>query len=84
MVPASAFPTNDFKSINYWVDVVFTETNGGIAPVVTTQPAAQSLCSGTNVVFTSQANGNPAPTVQWQSSMMEPIGQILPALPVLL
>jgi hypothetical protein len=65
----SAFPTTEFKSINYWVDVVFTKTLGGVAPTVNTHPAAQSACSGVNVVFASQANGNPAPTVQWQSSI---------------
>jgi hypothetical protein len=66
---APAFPVTPFNSINYWVDVVFTKTNNGSAPVVTTQPAAQSLCDGANAVFNSVAGGSPAPTVQWQSSI---------------
>ena len=66
--PTSVFPTNEFKSINYWVDVVFTRTNGGIPPDITKQPAAQTLCQGATASFTSEGVGNPLPTVQWQSS----------------
>ncbi|MEP7376625.1 MAG: N,N-dimethylformamidase beta subunit family domain-containing protein [Chitinophagaceae bacterium] len=66
--PTSVFPTNEFKSINYWVDVVFTRTNGGIPPDITKQPAIQTLCEGATASFTSEAVGSPSPTVQWQSS----------------
>jgi CSLREA domain-containing protein len=37
------------------------------APVVTTNPASQTVTSG-NVTFTAAASGSPAPTVQWQVS----------------
>ena len=36
------------------------------APVITTQPASQTVSQGTNVTFSVVANGNPAPTYQWQ------------------
>ncbi len=39
------------------------------APVVTTQPTAQSVAAGQTVTFTSAATGTPTPTVMWQFSM---------------
>ena len=66
---APTFPTTEFKSINYWVDVVFTRTNGGTPPDITKQPVAAALCEGLTASFTSEAGGSPAPTVQWQSSL---------------
>ena len=67
---ASVFPTSSFQSSNYWVDVVFSATNGtgNVAPTVTTQPASQTLCAGANATFISAATGTPEPTVQWQVS----------------
>jgi uncharacterized repeat protein (TIGR03803 family) len=38
------------------------------APQVTTNPKTQSITAGQTVTFTASANGNPAPTVQWQVS----------------
>jgi plastocyanin len=35
------------------------------APVITTQPASQTVVAGTNVTFTVVATGLPAPTYQW-------------------
>ena len=63
-----AFPTTDFHRINYWVDVVFTRTSGGVPPTVTTQPLDAAVCPGTSVSFSSAAFGSPAPSVHWQSS----------------
>jgi autotransporter-associated beta strand protein len=37
-------------------------------PLVTTQPANQSVTLGNSATFTAAASGNPAPTVQWQVS----------------
>ncbi|MEP7377680.1 MAG: N,N-dimethylformamidase beta subunit family domain-containing protein [Chitinophagaceae bacterium] len=67
---ASVFPTSSFQASNYWVDVVFSSTNGTgtVAPSVTTQPVSQTLCAGTTATFTSMATGTPTPTVQWQVS----------------
>ena len=62
------FPTNSFNAGNYWVDVVFTTSGGASLPTVTTHPSSQTKCAGEDVSFTSAANGNPAPTVQWQAS----------------
>ncbi len=39
-----------------------------VAPIVTTQPTSQTTTVGQNVRFIAAANGNPAPTVQWQVS----------------
>ena len=64
-----AFPTNGFQTSNYWVDVVFTRNTVAIAPVVTTQPTAQTVCAGKNARFYCTASGSPLPTVQWQSGI---------------
>jgi hypothetical protein len=36
------------------------------APTVTTQPTAQSACTGGSVTFTTAGGGTPAPTFQWR------------------
>jgi subtilase family serine protease len=41
---------------------------GSTAPSVSTQPISRTLTVGQSVTFTAAANGNPAPTVQWQVS----------------
>ena len=64
----SVFPNSSFNSSNYWVDVVFTTSGGTAGPTITTQPASQARCAGTNASFVSAATGTPAPTVQWQVS----------------
>lgn len=57
--------------------VVVTNSQGSITssaaaldvlykPVITTQPASQTVGQGSNVTFSVVANGNPAPTYQWQ------------------
>jgi Domain of unknown function (DUF4082)/PKD-like domain/Bacterial Ig domain len=66
---APTFPTSTLNSTNYWVDVVYTKTNGGTAPAITKQPVAVSLCEGLTASFTSEAGGSPSPTLQWQSSI---------------
>jgi hypothetical protein len=38
------------------------------APVVTTQPSAQSVNAGQSASFSAAASGTPTPTVQWQLS----------------
>ena len=38
----------------------------GTAPVVTTNPASQTIASGASVTFTAAATGSPTPAVQWQ------------------
>jgi hypothetical protein len=39
-----------------------------VAPTVTTNPTAQSVCSGNTATFTAAGSGTPAPTYQWQIS----------------
>ncbi len=63
----------------YEYQAVFTNSLGSVAtaaatltvqlaPVVTTNPSSQTVTAGQNVTFTAAAEGNPAPTVQWQVS----------------
>jgi sugar lactone lactonase YvrE len=60
-------------------EAVFTNTAGSatttaatltvnFAPTVTQQPTNQTVNAGQPASFTASANGNPAPTVQWQLS----------------
>jgi hypothetical protein len=39
------------------------------APVITVQPASESVANGASATFTAGASGNPAPTVRWQLSV---------------
>ncbi|MDY0350507.1 MAG: MBG domain-containing protein [Desulfobulbaceae bacterium] len=50
---------------------VFLQTDATFeaAPVVTVQPAGQTVAYGEDAVFTAAAEGLPAPTIQWQSSV---------------
>jgi len=38
------------------------------APVITAQPASQTVATGANVTFTVSASGTPAPTFQWRKN----------------
>ena len=38
----------------------------GTAPVITANPASQTINAGGNTTFTAAASGSPAPTVQWE------------------
>jgi Immunoglobulin I-set domain len=35
-------------------------------PVITTQPASQTVAAGELATFTAASSGNPTPSVQWQ------------------
>ena len=57
---------NDYGSIGAYT---LTGTGCGVAdvaPVVTLDPAPQTVTEGQNAVFTAAATGTPTPTVQWQ------------------
>ena len=45
-----------------------TVASGSAAPVVTLQPANQTVKTGTRATFTAGASGTPSPTVRWQVS----------------
>jgi hypothetical protein len=62
-------------------EAVFTNANGSVTsnpatltvvaptpPALTGQPGAQTVVMGQTAGFTSSANGNPAPSVQWEQS----------------
>jgi hypothetical protein len=50
-------------------DYVATYGTSTSPPIVTTQPESQAVCPGSGVAFSSEAIGNPTPTVQWQVSV---------------
>lgn len=69
--------------IQYKIDLATTNTNVSpvlldvsfacanplpSAPIITTQPIAETVCLGSEVSFISAATGNPVPTLQWQES----------------
>src|SRR5262249_8199285 len=45
-----------------------TTTATPTSPIITTQPANQSVTAGQSATFTAAASGNPTPTVQWEVS----------------
>ena len=47
---------------------VWTTADATAAPLVNTQPTDQTVPAGSSASFTSEAQGNPTPTVQWQVS----------------
>jgi hypothetical protein len=49
-------------------ETMTTVSSGNAAPVVTLQPANQTVKAGTRATFTAGASGTPSPTVQWQVS----------------
>jgi hypothetical protein len=63
----------------YLYRAVFTNSVGSVtttnatltvrfAPIVSSNPASQTVSAGQSVTFTAAATGNPTPTVQWQVS----------------
>jgi hypothetical protein len=46
--------------------VAFTTAAASVAPAITTQPTAVSVHVDDTAMFTADASGTPAPTVQWQ------------------
>ncbi len=48
--------------------VTLTVTAANVAPVFITQPQSASVSAGTEVIFTVEASGTPAPAYQWQVS----------------
>jgi immunoglobulin I-set domain protein len=69
---------------NYTISENYQDVNGGfsgssnsgqltvdaapVAPVITVNPASQTVMAGSNVSFMAAAGGTPTPTVQWQTS----------------
>ncbi|GAA1614140.1 Ig-like domain repeat protein [Leucobacter chromiireducens] len=50
---------------------VFTPVTFAQAATIVAQPADQTVTAGTDAVFTAEASGAPAPSVQWQSRASE-------------
>jgi hypothetical protein len=68
-----SFSTSIIKGIEYAFINVTIGNNNIVAdysssPAVTEQPVSQTICSGNSVSFTSAAEADPAPSVQWQVS----------------
>ncbi|MCY2933216.1 MAG: putative Ig domain-containing protein [Planctomycetota bacterium] len=56
-------------TVNYTAtSVTLTAPSSSSAPSITTQPTNTGVEAGQTATFTASATGNPAPTVQWQSS----------------
>jgi hypothetical protein len=54
--------------------LAFTDTlQAQSAPIITTQPASQTVTTGQIVVLTVSASGTPAPTFQWKKDGVNPI-----------
>jgi plastocyanin len=49
-------------------DAVLTVNLSAAVPAFTTQPASQTVTTGTAVTFTAAASGSPAPTYQWRKN----------------
>lgn len=60
--------TNNVNYTPILKDISFSCSDPVSVPAVTTQPTAQSVCSGSNATFTSASSGSPLPIVQWQVS----------------
>jgi len=50
---------------NLW-QIFFRIVGSSTAPLITSQPASQTVTAGANVTFTAAASGTPAPTFQWR------------------
>jgi hypothetical protein len=59
---------------------VVTVDTAPVAPSFTVQPAAQSIASGSTVVFSASATGVPAPTYQWQLNGTPLAGETAPRI----
>jgi hypothetical protein len=66
----SIFPTQNYKSTNYWVDVVFSQalTAAPVAPAITTQPAGQTVVAGQPATFAVAATGTAPMSYQWKKN----------------
>jgi hypothetical protein len=66
----SAFPTNTYKSTNYWVDVVFDNTINPtpVAPSITTQPASRTVTAGQTAALSITATGTASLGYQWRKN----------------
>jgi len=63
---------NSYFNLNGWMPAV--------APVITSQPANQSVSAGAAVTFTDAATGLPNPTFQWQKNGANIVGATNAAL----
>ncbi len=55
-------------TISFTVAVANGSNAGSTAPIVTLKPANQTVSAGQTALFTAEASGSPAPSVQWQMS----------------
>ena len=73
---ASSFPTSDWHSSNYWVDVVFNTASVQPAPTVAVavSPSSATLAPGGSQRFTATVTGTSNTAVTW--SLSAPVGAI--------
>lgn len=66
VVSNSAGSTSSGKVTLISLSLITVPGPGTSAPAFTTQPVSQAVAPGGSVVFTSTANGSPAPSYQWR------------------
>ena len=57
--------------------LIISTTTPPVAPLITTQPASQSVTVGANVVLTVTASGSPVPVYQWRKDGVNIAGATL-------
>ncbi len=63
----TVFPASSWNASNYWVDVVFASA-AAAAPVITSQPASQTVAAGQTATFTVGATGTAPLSYQWRKN----------------
>lgn len=66
-ITAWEFPSSTGASRTYGYSLTVSPAPNSV-PVITTQPASQTVIAGASVTFTTGASGAPAPTFQWQKN----------------
>lgn len=66
LLTGSLLPDDTPRSVAASFATVDEEVETSTAPTITKQPSNASVAAGTDVTFTAEATGSPAPTVQWQ------------------
>jgi hypothetical protein len=67
---SSAFPSSSYLATSYWVDVVFNPAaiSSPVAPVITSQPASQTVIAGQTATFSVTVTGTAPLSFQWKRS----------------
>src|SRR5439155_13602295 len=65
----TVFPTSNYLSSNFWVDVAFRSGSSSLAaPTISTQPGNQTVVAGQSATFAVTAGGTAPMSYQWQKN----------------